>query len=63
MICKHKINFGIAPCILNFADAVFEAKVAPAKDLRQQKSAGMRQKIPSLIPGKLIKPGFMRKLG
>jgi hypothetical protein len=35
-------------CILNFAGAVFEAKVVPAKDSRQQNSAGARQKIPSL---------------
>jgi hypothetical protein len=34
--------------ILNFAGAVFEAKVAPAKDSRQQISVGVRQKIPSL---------------
>jgi hypothetical protein len=33
---------------LNFAGAVFEAKVAPAKDPRQQNSAGLQQKIPSL---------------
>ncbi len=31
--------------ILNFAGAVFEAKVVPAKDSRQQNSAGARQKI------------------
>jgi hypothetical protein len=35
--------------ILNFAGAVFEAKVAPAKDPRQQNSPGAHQKIPSLI--------------
>jgi hypothetical protein len=31
--------------ILNFAGAVFEAKVAPAKDSCQQNSAGTRQQI------------------
>jgi hypothetical protein len=35
--------------ILNFAGAVFEAKVAPTKDSRQQNSAGAHQKIPSLL--------------
>ncbi len=35
--------------ILNFAGMVFEAKVAPAKDLRQQYSAGAHQEIPLLI--------------
>jgi hypothetical protein len=35
-------------CILNFAGAVFEIKVAPAKDPRQKNSAGAHQKIPSL---------------
>jgi hypothetical protein len=34
--------------ILNFAGVVFEAKVAPAKDLRQQNSAGACQKNLSL---------------
>jgi hypothetical protein len=34
--------------ILNFAGAVFEAKVASAKDPRQQNFLGARQKIPSL---------------
>jgi hypothetical protein len=34
--------------ILNFAGVVFEAKVVPAKDLHQQNSAGVCQKIPSL---------------
>jgi hypothetical protein len=34
--------------ILNFAGAVFEAKVTLAKDLRQQNSAGTCQKISSL---------------
>jgi hypothetical protein len=34
-------------CILNFAGVVFEIKVMPAKDPRQQNSAGMRQKIMS----------------
>jgi hypothetical protein len=34
--------------ILNFAGVAFEAKVAPAKDPRQQNSAGARQKILSL---------------
>jgi hypothetical protein len=37
--------------ILNFAGAVFEAKVAPAKDSHQQNSAGAHQKIPSLNHG------------
>jgi hypothetical protein len=36
--------------ILNFAGAVLEVKVAPAKDLRQQNSASACQKIPSLHP-------------
>jgi hypothetical protein len=36
-------------CILNFAGAVFEAKVAPAKDSHQQNSVGTCQKIPSLL--------------
>jgi hypothetical protein len=31
-------------CILNFAGAFFDAKVAPVKDLCQQISAGARQK-------------------
>jgi hypothetical protein len=35
-------------CILNFAGTVFELKVAPAKEPRQQNSAGACQKIPSL---------------
>jgi hypothetical protein len=35
--------------ILNFVGAVFEVKVAPGKDLRQQNSAGTCQKIPSLL--------------
>ncbi len=43
------VHLKICWCILNFAGAVFEAKVAPAKDLRQQNSAGMRQKILSLL--------------
>ncbi len=34
--------------ILNFAGAVFEAKVELANNLHQQKSAGVRQKIPPL---------------
>jgi hypothetical protein len=34
--------------ILNFVGAVFQAKVMPAKDPRQQNSAGARQKILSL---------------
>jgi hypothetical protein len=34
--------------ILNFAGVVFEIKVTPAKDPRQQNSAGTRKKIPSL---------------
>ncbi len=41
--------------VLNFAGAVFEVKVAPANDLRQQNFAGMRQKIPTLY-GKLGEP-------
>ncbi len=35
--------------ILNFADAVFEVKVVPAKDPHQQNSAGVRQTRPSLF--------------
>jgi hypothetical protein len=35
-------------CIFNFAGTVFEVKVPPAKDPRQQNSAGACQKIPSL---------------
>jgi hypothetical protein len=36
-------------CILNFAGAVFEIKVTPAKDPPQQNSAGACQKLPSLL--------------
>jgi hypothetical protein len=36
-------------CILKFACAVFEIKVAPARDPHQRNSAGKRQKIPSLF--------------
>jgi hypothetical protein len=35
--------------ILNFAGAVFEAKVVPAKDQRQHNSAAACQKILSLL--------------
>ncbi len=42
--------------ILNFAGTVFEAKVAPAKDPRQQNSADARQKIPSLISPHPLRP-------
>jgi hypothetical protein len=44
--------------ILNFAGAVFEAKVAPAKDPRQQNSAGVCQNntITNVIMGQ-VPPG------
>jgi hypothetical protein len=46
MILQVRLKF--CRRILNFAGTVFEVKVAPAKDLRQQNSAGAHQKIPSL---------------
>jgi hypothetical protein len=46
MILMARLKF--CWCILNFAGAAFEVKVVPAKDPRQQHSAGARQKIPSL---------------
>jgi hypothetical protein len=43
------IGKNLHDCILNFSGEFFVVKVAPAKDLPQQNSAGARQKIPSLL--------------